>query len=277
VQGKELSYNNLADLDAAVRAVFELDGPGAVIVKHANPCGAAIHPAGLAEAYELALSADPTSSYGGILALNRPVTDRDAQAIIASKVFFEVVGAPGFDAGALERFGRRPNLRVMDLPAGWATAHPAGRDLRRVQGGVLLQEWDSGHETAWEDRIRTPTTEERRALRFAWAVCKGVKSNAIVLARVEGDAVVLNGVGAGQMSRVDSVHLAIRKATRPVAGSVLASDAFFPFPDGVEAAADAGVIAVVQPGGSIRDEEVLAAARSRGLAMCLAGARHFRH
>lgn len=277
VQGKELSYNNLADLDAAVRAVFEIEGPAAVIVKHANPCGAAMHPASLSEAYALALSADPVSAYGGILALNRVVTDDDARAIIETKVFFEVIGAPGFDAGALERLARRPNLRVMQLPSGWAEARPAGRDLRRVQGGMLLQDWDDGHETAWEDRLRPATAEERRGLRFAWALCKCVKSNAIVLARVEGDAVVLNGVGAGQMSRVDSVHLAIRKATRPVPGSVLASDAFFPFADGVEVAADAGVTAIVQPGGSIRDEEVLSAAQSRGLAMCLAGARHFRH
>ncbi|MFZ5481594.1 MAG: bifunctional phosphoribosylaminoimidazolecarboxamide formyltransferase/IMP cyclohydrolase [Myxococcota bacterium] len=277
VQGKELSFNNLADLDATLRVAFEFDEPAAVVVKHMNPCGAAVHPGGLVHAYPLALSGDPVSAYGGILAFNRPVDEAAARAVVDSKVFYEVIAAPGFDEAAKALLAPKKNLRVMELPGDWAAARPAGRDARRVQGGWLVQDWDVGHETAWTDALRPPTAEETRALRFAWAVCRNVKSNAIVLARVEGEGVVLNGVGAGQMCRVDSVKLAIAKATRPVAGSVLASDAFFPFADGVEAAAAAGVRAIVQPGGSIRDEEVAAAARAAGMAMSITGARHFRH
>lgn len=277
LQGKELSFNNLGDLDATLRVAFEFDEPAAVIVKHMNPCGAAVHPEGLARAYALALSADPVSAYGGILAFNRPVDDEVAAAVVDSKVFYEVIAAPGFDAGARARFAAKKNLRVMELPHDWAASRPAGRDARRVQGGWLVQDWDVAHATEWQDALRPPTGPEIRALAFAWAVCRNVKSNAIVLARAESGGVVLNGVGAGQMSRVDSVKLAIAKAVRPVEGSVLASDAFFPFADGVEAAAAAGVTAIVQPGGSIRDEEVLAAARNAGMAMSLTGARHFRH
>jgi len=277
LQGKELSFNNLADLDATLRVAFEFAEPACVVVKHMNPCGAAVHRSGVTEAYALALSADPVSAYGGIVAFNRPLGAAEAQAVVDSKVFYEVLAAPGIDAEAREILAVRKNLRVMELPGDWGGARPAGMDARRVQGGWLLQDWDVGHETEWTSALRPPTDEELSTLKFAWAVCRNVKSNAIVLARaVEGGA-VLNGVGAGQMSRVDSVELAVRKARRPTEGSVLASDAFFPFADGVEAAARAGVVAVVQPGGSIRDDEVKAAAAAAGMAMMLTGARHFRH
>ncbi len=277
VQGKELSFNNLGDLDAALRVAFDLPGPGCVIVKHANPCGAAIHPDSLVEAYRLALSADPVSAYGGILVVNRPLTGQDVAAIVESKVFYEVIAAPGIDEEGLERLSRRSNLRVMVLPGDWTASAPAAPDARRVQGGFLLQGWDCASTGEWTTKLRAPSADEVECLRFAWAVCAGVKSNAIVLAARDGGGLVTNGVGAGQMSRVDSVELAVRKARRPVAGCVLASDAFFPFPDGVRRAVGAGVTAIVQPGGSIRDEEVLAAAREGNVAMCFTGVRHFRH
>lgn len=277
LQGKELSFNNLADLDATLRVAFEFEAPACVIVKHMNPCGAAVHPDGVAAAYTLALSADTVSAYGGIVAFNRPLSAADATTLIESKVFYEVIAAPGLDDGARALFAARKNLRVMELPADWAVSRPAGYDARRVMGGWLVQDWDVGHETEWRSALRATSADERAVLHFAWAVCRNVKSNAIVLACAADGGIVLNGVGAGQMSRVDSVHLAIRKAARPVAGCALASDAFFPFPDGVQAAAVAGVTAIVQPGGSIRDEEVLAVARAAGMAMELTGARHFRH
>lgn len=277
LQGKELSFNNLGDLEGALRVAFDLDGPGVAIIKHANPCGAAVHPDGLGSAYTLALSADPVSAYGGILAFNRPVTEAVAEVVIASKVFYEVIAAPGFDEGARALFAKKVNLRVMELPGDWAEANPPGRDARRVHGGWLVQDWDSAQEGEWRAPGRAATDAEMAALRFAWSVCRNVKSNAIVLARAEAGGWVLNGVGAGQMSRVDSVRLAIAKAARPVPGSVLASDAFFPFVDGVQLALEAGVRAMVQPGGSIRDEEVLAKAQEAGAAMLLTGVRHFRH
>lgn len=288
LQGKELSFNNLADLDATLRVVFDIGGtmglPACVIVKHMNPCGAAVHRDGITTAYRMALSGDPVSAYGGILAFNRPIREEDAEAIVASGVFFEVIAAPGVEPGARLRFAAKKNLRVMALPDDWEQSLPAGLDGRRVQGGWLLQDWDVGHRTEWQvvttagDRaMRAPTAAELGSLRFAWAVCANVKSNAIVLACAAEGGWLLNGVGAGQMSRVDSVHLAIRKAQRPVAGCVLASDAFFPFADGVIAAVSEGVTAIVQPGGSIRDEEVKAAAADRDVAMVFTGARHFRH
>lgn len=277
LQGKDLSYNNLGDLDAAVRIAFDLPGPGCAIIKHANPCGAAVHEGGMAAAYALALSADPVSAYGGILVFNRPITAGDAAAILASKVFFEVIAAPGLDGAAAEAFSHRVNLRVMELPADWLAAKAAGRDAKRVQGGWLVQDWDVGECGDWRAALRAPDDLEFATLRFAWSVCANVKSNAIVLARAEGGGFVLNGVGAGQMSRVDSVRLATEKATRPTAGSVLASDAFFPFADGVQLALAAGVRAFVQPGGSIRDEEVFQACREADAAMMITGIRHFRH
>jgi phosphoribosylaminoimidazolecarboxamide formyltransferase/IMP cyclohydrolase len=275
--GKELSFNNLGDLDATLRAVFEFEEPAAVIVKHMNPCGAAVHPGGLVPAYALALAGDPVSAYGGILAFNRPLGEVEARAVLDSKIFYEVIAAPGVDPVARELFAARKNLRLMELPRDWAASRPAGRDARRVQGGWLLQDWDVNHDTTWTEALRPSTSDERRALEFAWKICRNVKSNAITLATLVDGGVALNGVGAGQMSRVDSVKLAVAKATRPTAGCVLASDAFFPFPDGVLEAAKAGVVAVVQPGGSVRDAEVFEAARGAGMAMCLTGARHFRH
>jgi phosphoribosylaminoimidazolecarboxamide formyltransferase/IMP cyclohydrolase len=200
------------------------------------------------------------------------------RAIRKSRTFFEVIAAPGFSEEALTLLSPRAKLRVIELPADWAASRPAGRDARRVQGGWLLQDWDLGTDCEWKVVTeRHPTDGEATALRFAWAAARNVKSNAIVLARSTETGAQLNGVGAGQMSRVDAVRLAIAKATQEVHGSVLASDAFFPFPDGLEEAAKAGVRAVVQPGGSIRDEAVIAAANAAGVTMVFTGARHFRH
>ncbi len=276
-QGKHLSFNNLADLDGALRAVFEYDEPACAIIKHMNPCGLAVGP-DLVAAFEQALAGDPVSAFGGIVVFNRPLPPEGVRAVRTSKVFFEVLAAPGFEGDALERLAGRENLRVLELPADWAATRPPGLDARRVQGGWLLQDWDLGAEITWEiPTRRQPTPDEARALKFAWAACRNVKSNAITLARSFDGGVALNGVGAGQMSRVDSVRLAVAKATQPVPGCVLASDAFFPFPDGVQVAIDAGVRAIIQPGGSIRDAEVIAAADAAGVAMVFTGARHFRH
>lgn len=278
-QGKELSFNNLADLDAACRAVFDLDNasPACVIVKHNNPCGAAVAATSEA-AFGLALAGDPVSAYGGIAAFNRPVDGDVARAIKTSKVFFEVIVAPGFDAVARERLSTRENLRLVELPAGWADARPPWMDVRRVQGGWLVQDWDIDAAPGWTVvSRRPPTDDEVRGLRFAWALCRSVKSNAIALAVPTAEGATANGIGAGQTSRVDSVRIAVSKATLPTAGAVLASDAFFPFADGVEVAIAAGITAIVQPGGSIRDAEVLAAADAAGVAMVVTGVRHFRH
>ena len=278
LQGKEISFNNLNDLDGALRAVFEFEEPACVVVKHTNPCGAAVHGEGASAAFELALSGDPVSAYGGIVAFNRPLVGEDVRNLFRAKTFFEIVSAPGFDDEAKEILGKRQKLRVMELPGDWGASRPSGQDAKRIQGGWLFQDWDQGAQPQWVCATeRAPTDDEDAALRFAWAVCRNVKSNAIVLARAENGGLVLNGVGAGQMSRVDAVRLAVEKATRPVPGSVLASDAFFPFADGVETAGAAGVTAVVQPGGSIRDEEVVAAANSTGMAMVFTHTRHFRH
>ncbi len=287
-QGKHLSYNNIADLDAALRAVFEADDaagddvalPACVVVKHANPCGAAWHPDGPTRAFELALSADPVSAFGGIVAFNRPIGVDTVRAIRKSRTFFEILAAPGFSEDALQLLKPRERLRVMELPADWARSSAHGMDIKRVQGGFLLQDWDQGPVAAAQWRVASraqPDTDELTALRFAWAMARHVKSNAIVLARAEDGGFVLNGVGAGQMSRVDSVRIALSKATRPVEGSVLASDAFFPFPDGPQAALDAGVAAMVQPGGSVKDEDVLAAIDAAGARMVFTGTRHFWH
>jgi phosphoribosylaminoimidazolecarboxamide formyltransferase/IMP cyclohydrolase len=285
VQGKELSYNNIADTDAALEAVAEFDRPefdrpACVIVKHANPCGAALG-ATLAEAHARALACDRVSAFGGVIAVNRPLDGPTAEAIAA--VFTEVVIAPGADAAALAVFAARPNLRLLLTDA---MPDPAAPGLRwtQVAGGFLVQDRDA--RLLEEMRVvtkRAPTAAELADLRFAWAVAKHVKSNAIVYAK-DGATV---GVGAGQMSRVDSTRIAARKAqdmataeglSRPATvGSVVASDAFFPFPDGLEAAADAGATAVIQPGGALRDAEVMAAADARGLAMVFTGMRHFRH
>jgi phosphoribosylaminoimidazolecarboxamide formyltransferase / IMP cyclohydrolase len=278
LQGKALSFNNLADMDSTLRAVFHLEAPACVVTKHMNPCGAAVHPSGPEAAFLLALSADPVSAYGGIICFNRPIGGDVVRAIRKSRTFFEVLAAPGFTDEARELLAVREKLRVMELPADWASRRPSGRDGRRVQGGWLVQDWDLGVDIDWKvPTDRAPTDDEAGCMRFAWAMVQHVKSNAIVLARAEDGGFVLNGVGAGQMSRVDSVRIAISKATRAVQGAVLASDAFFPFPDAVEEACEAGIRAIIQPGGSIRDDAVVDAANSAETTMVMTGARHFRH
>lgn len=276
-QGKAMSFNNIADLDGALRSVFEYDRPACAIIKHMNPCGCATGET-LSEAFTEALKGDPVSAFGGIVVFNRPVDGATVRAVRTARTFFEVLAAPGFDALALERLAGREKLRVLELPQDWSESRPPGQDARRVQGGWLLQDWDLGHETEWRVVTQTqPTSEQMAALKFAWAACRNVKSNAIVLARAHQGGAALNGVGAGQMSRVDSVRLAVTKATEAVQGSVLASDAFFPFADGLQVAIDAGVSAVVQPGGSVKDDDVIAAADQAGIAMVFTGCRHFRH
>jgi phosphoribosylaminoimidazolecarboxamide formyltransferase/IMP cyclohydrolase len=271
--GKELSFNNLLDLDAARRLVDEFTLPACAIVKHNNPCGCALGE-DVVTAYRRAFAADPMSAFGGIIAVNRPVDRALAEAI--TEQFAEVVFAPGYSAEALEVLGAKQNLRVLEDTE---RRHPALEqpELKQVLGGVLVQDRDTVREP-WEDMQvvtrRAPTDAEREELLFAWRVCTHVRSNAIVLAQDWATA----GIGAGQMSRVDSVRLAVEKSTADsLAGAVLASDAFFPFADGPELAVQAGVTAIVQPGGSIRDDEVVAAADAAGLAMVFTGRRHFRH
>lgn len=271
--GKELSFNNLVDVDAALDAVREFDRPAAVVVKHTNPCGAAVA-ATLADAYREAREADALSAFGGIVALNREVDE--ATAKVLAETFLECIVAPSFAPSALEVLRAKKNLRLL-ATGSWLGAEHSALAFKRVGGGLVVQDRDataSGEVTRGKVATkRAPTADETRSLEFAWRVCKHVKSNAIVLARGEGTV----GVGAGQMSRVVSVQIACEKAGENARGSVLASDAFFPFADGVEAAARAGVTAVAQPGGSTRDAEVIAAADAAGMAMVLTGVRHFRH
>ncbi len=275
--GKELSYNNLVDVDAALEAVREFDGPAAVVVKHTNPCGVATA-GSLVEAYRIARAADELSAFGGIVALNRAIDIDTAKALV--ETFLEAVVAPSFPPEALKILHTKKNLRLIETGA-WLAADDPARTTKHVTGGLLVQERDArcrgDVEQARVVTKRAPTDEERRALAFAWAVAKHVKSNAIVMARAEGDHCHTVGVGAGQMSRVVSVEVAASKAGGLARGAALASDAFFPFPDGLERAADAGVTAVVQPGGSVKDAEVIAAADARGIAMLFTGTRHFRH
>jgi phosphoribosylaminoimidazolecarboxamide formyltransferase/IMP cyclohydrolase len=276
LHGKELSYNNLADADTAFECVRQFELPACVIVKHANPCGVAVT-ATPREAYERAYSADPTSAFGGIVAFNRELDAATAAAIVGRQ-FVEVIVAPTVAADALAALADKQNVRV--LAAGTLEAGvPASPDLRGITGGLLLQDRDSGRVGRAELRVvtqRAPTAAELDDLQFAWQVCKYVKSNAIVLVR---DRMTV-GVGAGQMSRVVSSRIAAMKAAEeklPVDGAVLASDAFFPFRDGLDVAAGFGIKAVIQPGGSMRDEEVIAAANEHGIAMVFTGMRHFRH
>ncbi len=270
---KELSYNNLVDAEAALDAVREHDRPAAVVIKHTNPCGVATGGT-LVEAYRAAREADALSAFGSIVALNREVDGETAAAI--GETFVECVIAPSFSDEALEGLRRKKNLRLLATGA-WIPAGHAEMTFKRIGGGLVVQDRDAtgGGEVAASRVVttRAPTDEERAALDFAWRVCKHVKSNAIVLAK-PGRTV---GVGAGQMSRVVSVQLAAQKAGDEAKGAVLASDAFFPFPDGLEAAAAVGVTAVVQPGGSVKDEDVIAAADAAGIAMIFTGVRHFRH
>lgn len=270
--GQALSYNNIADLEAAWGLVRDLPSPGAAIIKHANPCGASSAPTVL-DAFLRARDGDPTSAFGGVLAVNAPV-DREAAGAMA-QLFLEAIVAPSFEPGAAEMLLSKKHLRLLAAGNRGASGR-AGLAFRSVRGGMLIQSEDAlgQSEAAWSVvTSRAPSSAEWDDLRFAWAVCAHVKSNAIVFAR-ERQVV---GVGAGQMSRVDSVRLAAAKAGERARGAVAASDAFFPFADGVEAAAQAGVTAVIQPGGSLRDAEVIAAAERLGMAMVMTGERHFRH
>ena len=284
VQGKELSYNNIADADAAWECVKTFDAGAAgepagvaacVIVKHANPCGVAVG-ATLVEAYDKAWSTDPTSAYGGILAFNRPVDEATARRIGEHKQFVEVLIAPGFSREARELFAAKQNLRVLEVPLGDAAN---ALDFKRVGGGMLLQSPDLKNVARGELRVVTklaPTAQQMDDLLFAWKVAKFVNSNAIVFC---GGGMTL-GVGAGQMSRIDSARIARIKAGNAglsLAGSAVASDAFFPFRDGLDVVIDEGAACVIQPGGSMRDDEVIAAADERGIAMVFTGTRHFRH
>jgi phosphoribosylaminoimidazolecarboxamide formyltransferase/IMP cyclohydrolase len=272
LQGKELSFNNIMDLDAAWRLVTELPDPACVIVKHTNPCGTALGQDTL-EAYERAWACDPVSAFGGIVAFNRKVDAETAQKLAG--VFVEAVIAPGFEADAKAALAAKKGLRVMVLDT-TAIHRVTGFDLRRVMGGLLAQEWDlhvlekSGCEVVTK---RKPKADEWKALLLAWTVAKHVKSNAIVYANAQQTV----GVGAGQMSRVDAARFAALKAVLPLAGTVAASDAFFPFRDGVDEIARAGATAIIQPGGSVKDEEVIAAADEHKLAMVFSGVRHFKH
>ncbi|MEO6808648.1 MAG: bifunctional phosphoribosylaminoimidazolecarboxamide formyltransferase/IMP cyclohydrolase [Isosphaeraceae bacterium] len=281
LHGKELSYNNLLDLDSALRLIRQFAEPAACILKHNNPCGAA-EATNPVEAFELAYEGDPVSAFGGIVGLNRPVDRATAERMCVPGRFIEAILAPGFEPDAVELLTTKPtwknSVRLLDLgaPLGPDSPPPTGFDLRRIEGGLLAQDWDAIEADPAQGKVATkrpPTDAERAALAFAWTVCGAVKSNAIVLTR--GRQLV--GVGAGQMSRLDSVRIAVEKAGPRAKGAVLASDAFFPFRDGPDLAAQAGVTAIIQPGGSRRDDETLAACDEHGLAMILTGRRHFRH
>ncbi|HEY1336436.1 MAG TPA: bifunctional phosphoribosylaminoimidazolecarboxamide formyltransferase/IMP cyclohydrolase [Bryobacteraceae bacterium] len=268
LQGKELSYNNLVDLDAAWQLACEFEQPAAAIIKHTNPCGCAQQET-LAEAYRTAFECDPVSAYGGVIGLNRPMDEETAREV--AKTFIEAIAAPGYSAEALSVLAGKKNLRLMRVAEGLDPLV-----VKSISGGYLAQTADDARldrSTAVVKSKRAPNDDEWRALEFGWKVAKHVKSNAIVYAR-PGQAV---GVGAGQMSRVDSVKIGAMKAVLPLAGTVVASDAFFPFPDGVEEAVKNGATAFIQPGGSVRDEEVIAAADRLGVAMVFTGVRHFRH
>jgi phosphoribosylaminoimidazolecarboxamide formyltransferase/IMP cyclohydrolase len=268
LQGKELSFNNLVDLDACWDLAQEFDAPGVAIIKHTNPCGAATGST-ILEAYQKALAADPISAFGGVIGINREVDEAAAEEI--AKLFVEAIAAPSFSTGAKARFAAKKNLRLVEVrPAQVAQV------MKQVSGGILLQDADHGHITRAELKeasARKPTEDELAALLFAWRVCKHVKSNAIVYAR---NGQVLS-VGAGQMSRVDAAKFGALKAVLSLEGCVAASDAFFPFPDGLETVVAAGATAVIQPGGSVKDADVIAAADRLGVAMVFTGMRHFRH
>ena len=277
LQGKELSYNNMADTDAALECVKSFtEGPACVIVKHANPCGVALGSDPL-EAYDRAFRTDPTSAFGGIIAFNRPLDTTTARAII-ERQFVEVIIAPVVDPDALPVLAGKKNVRVLECGA-WTDEPVPMLDFKRVNGGLLVQDRDRGRMSTDDLKVvtrRAPTAHELQDLLFAWRVGKFVKSNAIVYCR---DGMTI-GVGAGQMSRVYSARVAALKAADEgleVQGSVMASDAFFPFRDGIDQAAEAGIVAVIQPGGSMRDDEVIAAADEHGIAMVFTGMRHFRH
>ncbi len=274
--GKELSFNNLVDADSACELVKEFSNPACAIIKHNNPCGAA-EAADLFTAFVRAQTTDPVSAFGGVIALNRPVTLDLAKKI--NEGFVEVIVAPGYEADALEELKRKKNLRLLvaeKLGEAKRKDEGSGKEIKKIVGGMLLQDRDLSKETAQTGQVtsgRKPTAEELESLTFAWKVSKHVRSNAIVFA--SGTETV--GIGAGQMSRVDSVKLAVMKAQKPIQGCVMASDAFFPFRDGIDEAAKAGVVACVRPGGSIKEQEVKYAANQHGMAMVTTGTRHFKH
>jgi phosphoribosylaminoimidazolecarboxamide formyltransferase/IMP cyclohydrolase len=272
LQGKELSYNNLVDLDACWNLATEFDQPAVAIIKHTNPCGVG-QGTTVVEAYNRALEADPLSAFGGVIGVNRAVDA--AAATEMAKLFVEAIVAPEFTAEALTILSAKKNLRVLRIQ----TAAP-GKVIKQISGGFLVQDEDHAPVTAENvtvPTVRKPTQDELSTLLFAWKVCKHVKSNAIVYARSQNGFGQTVGVGAGQMSRVDAAKFGAMKAVLPLAGTVAASDAFFPFPDGLEAIANAGATAVIQPGGSMRDDAVIAAADALGMAMVFTGIRHFRH
>lgn len=273
--GKPLSYNNLVDLDGCIGVLRDYaDLCACVILKHSNPCGIGIDNASSLQAYERALAGDPTSAFGGIVGFSRRVDVAVAQAL--SQKFYEIIIAPDYEPQALEILQKKPKLRLMQAQLTWSRGSKAPLNLRQTLCGFLLQEQDTSIEVLQEAAVptkRRPDAAELRALLMAWRACKWVKSNAIVIANEQQTV----GIGAGQMSRIDAVELAIRKAQLPLAGCVLASDAFFPFRDGVDLTHKAGIRAIVQPGGSIRDAEVIAAADEHGIAMVFTGKRHFRH
>ncbi|MEE9568437.1 MAG: bifunctional phosphoribosylaminoimidazolecarboxamide formyltransferase/IMP cyclohydrolase, partial [Candidatus Binatia bacterium] len=278
IQGKQLSFNNIIDADAALRSLLEFSQIAAVAIKHTNPCGAAVSKKSIADAFRKARASDPVSIFGGVIALNRPVDEETAKEL--KEIFLEIVIAPVFTSEAkaiLSSSKRLLNIRLLEIDI--ESRGGSGYDLRRVHGGLLAQEWDTASTDVRNCKIvtgRRPTEEEYEALDFAWRVCRHVKSNAIVF--TSHDQIL--GVGAGQMSRVDSAKLAVMRAQTnnlDLKGSAVASDAFYPFRDGVDEAAKAGATAVIQPGGSIRDEEVIAAANEHGMSMIFTGIRHFRH
>ncbi len=274
LQGKELSYNNIVDLDAALQLAMEFSGPAAAIIKHTNPCGVGVAPRRLVEAFRKARECDPVSAYGGVIGFNRAVGGETAKEV--AKTFFEAIIAPSFDREASKILSGKANLRLLETGGSFRWGKEPGHEMKKVSGGLLLQGRDRhvlDPESLKVVTKRSPTAGELEALLFAWKVCKHVKSNAIVYALKDRTV----GVGAGQMSRVDSAKIAVMKAQRPTKGTVVASDAFFPFRDGLDAAAAAGATAVIQPGGSVRDAEVIAAADEHGIAMVFTGIRHFRH
>jgi phosphoribosylaminoimidazolecarboxamide formyltransferase/IMP cyclohydrolase len=274
LQGKELSYNNIVDIDAALQLALEFSVPAAVIIKHTNPSGVGTSKRRLADAFRKAKECDPVSAFGGVLGFNRPVNGETAREVAAT--FFEAVIAPSFDREARKILSAKANLRVLETGGEFRWSKDRTWEMKKVSGGLLVQ---SGDRHVLDPKAlkvvtkRKPTADELEALLFAWKVCKHVKSNAIVYALKDRTV----GVGAGQMSRVDSAKIAVMKAQHPTQGTVAASAAFFPFRAGLDVAAKAGVTAVIQPGGSVRDPEVIAAADEHGLAMVFTGVRHFRH
>jgi phosphoribosylaminoimidazolecarboxamide formyltransferase/IMP cyclohydrolase len=274
LQGKELSYNNIVDIDAALQLALEFETPAAVIIKHTNPSGVGISKRRLVDAFKKARECDPVSAYGGVIGFNRPVSGETAREV--ANTFFEAIIAPSYDRTARKVLSAKANLRVLETGGVFRWSADRSYEMKKVSGGLLLQTSDRHVLDPGDLKVvtkRRPTDDELEALLFAWKVCKHVKSNAIVYAMKDRTV----GVGAGQMSRVDSAKIAVMKAQYPTQGTVVASDAFFPFRDGLDVAATAGATAAIQPGGSVRDAEVIAAADEHGMAMVFTGVRHFRH